>query len=137
MSDNWETPYLANIADDFWELRSGEKSHEENSEKFWIPSKLERNSLKNGMAARLIFDIETEDDNGKIQTSGERMWVIVLSKKNDYYLGILSNEPASFKLDSGYLKLGSKLWFKAEHIIDIDTPPKEYLIQEFPDEFTT
>ena len=137
MSDNWETPLLANITEDFWELRSGEKSHEENPEKFWIPSQNERDSLKKGMAARLIFDIETEDENDKILTNGERMWVIVLSKKNDYYLGILSNEPASIEPDTGYLKLGCKLWFKAEHVIDIDTPPKEYLIEEFPDEFTT
>ena len=137
MSDNWETPLLANITEDFWELRSGEKSHEENPEKFWIPTRNERDNLKKGMAARLIFDIETEDENGKILTNGERMWVIVLSKKNDYYLGILSNEPASVEPDTGYLKLGSKLWFKAEHVIDIDTPPKEYLIEEFPDEFIT
>ena len=128
---------LANITEDFWELRSGEKSHEENPEKFWIPTQNERDSLKKGMAARLIFDVETKDENGKILTNGERMWVIVLSKKNDYYLGILSNEPASVEPDTSYLKLGSKLWFKAEHVIDIDTPPKEYLIEEFPDEFTT
>lgn len=137
MSNNWETPLLANITEDFWELRSGEKSHEENPEKFWIPTQNERDSLKKGMAARLIFDVETKDENGKILTNGERMWVIVLSKKNDYYLGILSNEPASVEPDTSYLKLGSKLWFKAEHVIDIDTPPKEYLIEEFPDEFTT
>ncbi len=117
MSDNWETPSLANITEDFWELRSGEKSHEENPERFWIPSQLERASLKKGMAARLIFDIETEDEKGKIQTNDERMWVIVLFKKNDYYLGILGNEPASIETDNGYLKLGCKLWFKAEHVI--------------------
>lgn len=132
-----EKPRLATMEDDYWELRSGEKSREENPNTFWIPEKEKRNNLTKGKAVKLIFDIETQDEDGNIQCGGERMWVIVLSKEEDFYLGILDNEPASIEPGTGYLEPRCKIWFKAEHVIDITDPPKEYLEEEYPNEFTT
>jgi len=137
MKNMWGTPSLANIKEHFWELRSGEKAHEQNPDTFWIPSYDKRSNLKKGMAAKLIFDIETEDETGEIQTGGERMWVIVVSEKDGYYLGVLDSEPSSIEPGTGYLEQGSKLWFKPEHVIDIDNPPVDYLVETYPDEFNT
>lgn len=81
---------LASSGSDYWELRSGEKSHAANPDSFWISTLTERQQLTRGQAARLIFDIEA-DDEGKIEVSGERMWVIVSNKLEDTYIGILDN----------------------------------------------
>src|SRR5258705_1093556 len=59
----------------FWTLRSGEESHRAHPDKFWIPPLEQRSSLQRGQAARLIFDIEAEDEDGKVVVNGERMWV--------------------------------------------------------------
>lgn len=114
------------IETDYWELRSAEKSHAKYGEDFWIPSLEERQSLKRGQAARLIFDIEV-DNEGEIEVWGERMWVIVKEKIGDTYIGILDNQPACSDFeDDVYLCLGAEVPFLAEHIIDTDNPPQEH-----------
>jgi hypothetical protein len=120
---------LASFENDYWQLRSGEKSHEANPDSFWIPVLTERQHLTRGQAARLIFDIET-DDEGRIEVGGERMWVIVSEKIGDTYIGILDNQPACIDPDDNfYLGFGAEIPFKAEHVIDIDTPPQDYAEQ--------
>ncbi|MFO1370695.1 MAG: hypothetical protein U1F46_17065 [Marinagarivorans sp.] len=114
--------------DDFWELRSGEKCHAENPESFWIPNVEDRRSLKVGDAAKLIFDIEGEDEDGKIEVQGERIYVIVSEVHPGYYIGILDSQPACIDPKEGfYLGLGVEVPFKPEHVIDIDRPPQEYI----------
>jgi hypothetical protein len=99
----------------------------ENPENFWIPPLSERENLKVGDAAKLIFDIEGEDENGNIEIQGERMWVIIREKVNDIYIGILDSPPTCIDPESDfYLWPGSEIPFKAEHVIEIDTPPEEY-----------
>ena len=89
-----------------WELRSAEKSNAEHPDTFWIPPLEIRDSLQRGQAARLIFDIETVDDNGECSVGGERMWVVVAERHGDHYIGILDNPPASFEpSDAFYLLL--------------------------------
>lgn len=118
---------LATFSEVFWELRSGEKSHEDNPETFWIPPEGERNNLKRGDGAKLIFEIEGEDEHGNISYQAERMWVIVAEKTGDVYIGILDNQPASIEpLDEIYLVFGAEIPFKAEHIIDLREVPGEY-----------
>jgi hypothetical protein len=51
---------------DGWELRSGEAAHSAHPDTFWMPPLEERQNLKIGQAARLIFDIEVEDEQGDI-----------------------------------------------------------------------
>jgi hypothetical protein len=114
------------IETDYWELRSAEKSHAKYGEKFWIPSLEQRQSIERGQAARLIFDIKTNNE-GKLEIAGERMWVIVKEKIGDTYIGILDNQPTCSNFeDDVYLCLGAEVPFLAEHVIDIDTPPQEH-----------
>ena len=56
---------LPTLKRDFWTLRSGEESHRAHPEEFWIPSADERRNLQRGKAARLIFDVEVEDEQGR------------------------------------------------------------------------
>jgi hypothetical protein len=118
---------LAEMARDYWQLRSGEASHLANPDVFWIPPLAERQGLRRGDAAKLIFDIESEDEDGGVQLQGERMWVIVAEQRDGTYIGILDNPPASIEpADSTYLREGAEVAFLAEHVIDIDQPPSEY-----------
>jgi len=119
----------ANIECDFWELRSAEKCHYINPENFWIPDKGKRDGLNVGDAAKLIFDIESEDsDTGKIVVTGERIYVIVSEIVGNKYIGILDSQPASIEPDSEfYLVFGAEILFGAEHVIDISRPPEDYI----------
>src|SRR5687768_992267 len=108
---------LPTLERDFWALRSGEESHCANPEKFWIPPAEERRNLKRGNGARLIFDIEVEDEDGSIVVNGERMWVIVAERVGKQYIGILDNKPATFEpSDSAYLCFGAEIPFGPEHV---------------------
>ncbi len=112
---------------DFWELRSGEAAHRENPDTFWIPPLEQRQSLKRGQAARLIFEIEGTDEEGNVSVQGERMWVIVSERCGDFYIGLLDNKPASIEpADDVYLCFGAEVPFLPEHVIDIDDPPSDY-----------
>lgn len=118
---------LATREQDYWELRSAEKAHQDHPDTFWIPSLEQRQNLKRGQAARLIFDIESVKESGEIISQGERMWVIVSEKHEDYYIGILDNQPASCEPNENvYLCFGSEIPFLPEHVIDIADPPQEY-----------
>ena len=119
---------LPTLERDFWTLRSAEESHRAHPDTFWIPPAEERRSLQRGKAARLIFDIEAADEDGKLVVSGERMWVIVAERVGDLYIGILDNKPATFEPgDSAYLCFGAEVPFGPEHVIDIGDPPVDYV----------
>ena len=119
---------MATIKTDFWELRSGELAHLKNPESFRIPSLAERQNVRRGQAVRLIFDIEGENEDRSIETVGERMWVIVSEEIGAEYVGILDNQPACSNLeDNVYLRFGVEVPFRAEHIIDVENPPQEYV----------
>ncbi len=118
---------LASFERDSWQLRSGEESHRLHPETFWIPPLEQRQRLQRGQAARLIFEIEGEED-GTVTVQGERMWVIVAEKIGDTYIGILDNQPACLdRSDSFYLTFGAEVPFRAEHVIDILQPPEKYV----------
>jgi hypothetical protein len=118
-------PKLATFEENYWQLRSAEESHRENPDKFWIPELEKRQNLKRGDAVKLIFDFEGYNENGELEIGGERMWVIVKDRIGDFYLGILENQPAGS--EEGFLDKNSEIYFKAEHIIDIDHPPAIFL----------
>jgi hypothetical protein len=112
---------------DYWQLRSGEASHAKNPKTFELPSLNERKNLKVGEAARLIFDIASVDDHGKVVVEGERMVVIVSECHPDYYIGLLDHEPVTFSSnEEEYLVFGAEVPFRAEHIIEILYPPEKY-----------
>lgn len=126
-------PKLATFEKDYWQLRSAEESHNENPDRFWIPDLQVRQNLKRGDAVKLIFDFEGYNENGELEIGGERMWAIVKEKTGDFYLGILDNQPAG--IDDGFLDKNSEVYFKAEHVIDVGFPPKEYLEERFGKNF--
>lgn len=112
---------------DFWLIRSAEQSHREHPKTFEIPPLEQRRSLGRGQAARLIFDIEGQDENGAVELQGERMWVIVAERVGDGDVGILDNQPACFEPSDGlYLCFGAEVPFFPEHVIDVRDPPAEY-----------
>jgi len=119
---------LASVKDDSWELRSGTATHEKYPDTFWIPPQKEREGLKIGQAAKLMFDVEAFDESGKQCISGDRMWVIVSERIDDTFIGILDNQPTclDFETDS-YLRFGAEIPFKAEHVIDIADPPQHHI----------
>lgn len=119
---------MATFADDYWQLRSGEELHRQQPDTFWIPPLADRQSLQRGQAARLIFDIEGEEEDGSVGVQGERMWVIVSERVGDTYIGILDSQPASLDpADGVYLRFGAEVPFRAENVIDIAQPPAEYV----------
>ena len=115
------------IKTDFWELRSAEASHLKNPESFWIPLLDERQNIQRGQLARLIFDIEVENEAGAPEIVGERMWVMVSEALPDGFIGLLDNQPACCDVDSNfYLSFGAEIPFQVGDIIDIMNPEQEH-----------
>jgi hypothetical protein len=126
---------LPSLENDYWALISGEARHAESPNAFWIPPLSERLSLKVGQAAKLIFEIESENEEGNIERSCERMWVVVSEIDQPYYIGRLTNKPSiSDDNEEFYLKLDVEIPFLPEHVIDIDQPPEEFLKALFSEE---
>jgi hypothetical protein len=119
---------LPSIERDSWELRSGEVSHAANPKTFWIPPLAQRQGLRRGDGVKLDFDIEAVEEDGSLSRHGERMWVIVTGHHGDTFIGILDNQPEAIEPGEGvYLQKGAEIPFLAEHVVDIDLPPAEYV----------
>jgi hypothetical protein len=119
---------LPSLDRDFWQLRSAEKSKHEHPDTFWIPPLEQLTSLRRGQSARLIFEVEGQNEEGAVEVQGERMWVIIAERIGDIYIGILDNQPASIEPAEGvYLCFGAEIPFMPEHVIDIGNPPVDYV----------
>jgi hypothetical protein len=127
-------PRLATIDVDGWQLESGEARHRESPETFPIPTRDQREALVAGDAAKLMFDIESEGEDG-IEREVERMWVIVHRRFGNVYVGVLDNTPVTIEPDPEILARGSEVVFGPEHIIDITSPPDEYIVEHFGETF--
>lgn len=118
---------LPTIEDNSWCLHSGEAAHATLPESFTIPPLAERLSLQVGDAARLLFEIVSHDEQAHSRTNLEIMWVIVAEKHPEYYIGILDDQPGCLEPSSdNYVIFGAEIPFKAEHIIEIAHPPRDY-----------
>ena len=51
---------LATTERDGWQLESAEARHAANPERFWIPTRLQRETLRPGDGAKLLFRLLTE-----------------------------------------------------------------------------
>jgi len=119
---------LPSLERDFWELASGEELHAQHPETFHLPTRENRDNLKRGDAAKLIFIIEGIEENGSTDQAGERIFVIVAEKVGDCYIGILDDQPALIEVtDETYLRFGAEIPFLAEHVIEIAEPPPKYV----------
>ena len=115
------------LARDYWCLVSGEERHRAAPDTFVIPSLAERKGLTPGQGAKLLFEIESEGEDGTVSTSVDRMWVIVTRTVGAYYVGVLQQQPASIPANGEfYLSPGAEVPFLPEHIVSIDAPPSEY-----------
>jgi hypothetical protein len=121
---------LATIERDGWQLESGEARHAEAPETFWIPSREQRDSLKPGEAAKLLFMIEAENQ-GQLERGVERMWVIIRGRLGPFYTGVLDSTPVSIEPDPSILTRGTEVIFAPEHVIDVSAPSREYILKEY------
>jgi len=117
------------LENDGWELISAEDRNASHPETFQIPSREKRESLTQGDGAKLLFDIETREEGRVVDRGVDRMWVIVRARTNGGYIGVLDNNPGT----AGNLRLreGDNVAFGPEHIAEIGTPPRDYIIKKY------
>ena len=82
---------------------------------FDIPSKKTLKKLKKGDLVKLVFELESNDEE---TPSAERMWVKIQEQKGNNFLGILDNEPRFIQ----NLKIGDPINFEDRHIIVTEHP---------------
>lgn len=124
---------FASIAEDGWTLVSAEVRHSESPGSFAIPDPTEREGLRAGDAARLLFDIETREAGRVIDRGVDRMWVIVKRRVGSHYIGVLDNDPGI--AEGLTLRPGTEVLFGPEHISALDHPPRSYVIDKFGTDF--
>jgi hypothetical protein len=121
------------VAEDGWALVSAEIRHRGHPESFRIPERTERENLKAGDAAKLLFDIETRGGGRVIDRGVDRMWVIVKRREGGNYVGVLDSNPGV--AEGLTLRPGTEVLFGAEHIVDIGHPPRSYVVARYGAEF--
>jgi uncharacterized protein YegJ (DUF2314 family) len=92
-------------------LDSGVERHANAPDTFQIPAQSERESLKAGDLAKLIFRIEIGDE-----VHVERMWVQVSEVWPEFFVGLLDNDPFCTE----EIRSGMRVEFHADHVIQID-----------------
>jgi hypothetical protein len=118
---------MATMEIDGWTLVSAEERHEQHPDAFMIPSRDERENLKSGDAAKLLFDIETREGGRIIDRGVDRMWVIVKRRVDGNYVGVLGSDPGT--ADGLRLHPGMELLFGPEHVAEIGHPPRSYVVE--------
>lgn len=112
---------LASLDQDFWQLRDGEQSAREHPDTFDVPPREMREDLRRLDLAKLIFDIEGQDEGDEVEVRGERMWVLVAERVGPCYIGILVNEPELVEPSSNfYLRRGCEVLFAPEHVVSLE-----------------
>jgi len=118
---------------DGWTLVSAEERHRSHPDTFKIPSREDREGLAPGQAAKLLFDIETRSDGRVIDRGVDRMWVIVKSRSQSGYIGVLDSDPGI--AEGLRLQRGDEIAFRPEHVLQIDTPPRDYVLEHYGPRF--
>lgn len=121
--------YCPTIDTDGWVLVSAEERHAANPETFEIPSRTLRKVLVPGVAAKLLFDIETRENGRVVDRGVDRMWVIVKTCEADGYAGILDNDPGY--AENLNLKEGDLIFFGPEHVAGIGYPSRDYVVTKY------
>jgi hypothetical protein len=118
---------------DGWTLVSAEERHAAHAETFEIPSKVDRETLVPGAAAKLLFHIETTEGGRVIDRGVDRMWVIVKAVAPGGYVGVLDNDPG--RSEGLNLREGDGIVFGPEHVAAIDYPSKNYVVGKYGQSF--
>ena len=90
---------------------------------------MKRERLAPGDGAKLLFDIETREGGRVVDRGVDRMWVIVKARTEFGYVGVLDNDPGT--AENLRLREGDRITFGPEHVADIATPPREYVIKKY------
>jgi hypothetical protein len=121
------------IEEDGWTLVSAEERHVAHPDMFEVPSWEARTCLLPGDGVKLLFDIETREDGRVVDRGVDRMWVIVRSRREGRYVGVLDSEPG---LAEGILlHAGDEIVFGPEHVAEIDRPPRKYIVEKYGADF--
>jgi uncharacterized protein YegJ (DUF2314 family) len=92
-------------------IDNSEETAAEFPDTFYIPPRIERESVEEGTIVKLVFRFETESE-----AFVERMWVIVKERKKDgSFVGVLDNDPNC----TDEIQSGLEVSFGPEHIIEI------------------
>ena len=118
---------------DGWMLVSAEERHAAHPETFQIPSRTDRETLVPGVAAKLLFHIETKEASQVIDSGVDRMWVIVRAVTREGYLGVLDSDPG--QSEGLNLREGDVIVFGPEHVAAIDYPPRDYVAGKYGQSF--
>ena len=92
-------------------LDSATRAHAESPDTFAIPSAPERESLRVGDLAKLMFRFRDGSDEWV-----ERMWVLVEQVRPETYIGSLDNIPHQ----AAEPDLGARVEFHSDHVIQIN-----------------
>jgi len=65
----------------------------------------------------------------------DRMWVVVKGRTEDGYIGAFDNNPGA--AENLRLREGHHITFGPEHIAEIGTPPREYVMTNMEHRFLT
>ncbi len=106
---------LPTLEKDGFYFDNGVELNKEAPKTFWIPSDEAKALIKPGDIVKVPFMIRTAGADGKDELNGERMWVIVTERDEDWFSGILDNQPTC----TDEMKPGLVVHFKAEHVINI------------------
>ena len=117
------------IASEGWQLISAEDRNAEYPTSFQIPNRKDRESLIPGDGAKLLFDLETRVRGQIVDRGVDRMWVIVKTRIQGGYLGVLDNDPGI--AENIRLREGDIIRFGPEHVSRISKPPREYVIKKY------
>ncbi len=117
------------IENDGWTLLSAEDQRARWPQTFHIPDRRVREALSPGDAAKLLFDIETREDGRIVDRGVDRMWVIVKKRVGELYVGVLDSNPG--RAEGLALRPGTEVHFSADHVVDIDRPPEEYVLAKY------
>jgi hypothetical protein len=120
---------VGSLETDGWTLVSAEARHAAHPTTFQIPSLEARASLRPGDAAKLLFEIETRENGQVIDRGIDRMWVIVRCQAGNSYRGVLDNDPGRAR--GLKLRAGDEIAFGPEHVAEIATPPRPYVLEKY------
>lgn len=93
-------------------LADGEDLNRQAPRTFFIPTRAERDALRADDLVKLLFEVVDPRDG---MPTAERMWVRVVERDGEEYVGILDSQPNAITT----LRPGSRIRFGAEHVIAI------------------
>jgi hypothetical protein len=103
-----------------YRLADVERTHRQHPRTFSIPRSDRRRALAVGEVVKLVFELAKPRAG---QPHAERMWLEVVERAGDGYVGRLDNEPAFI----AGLARGDLVPFGPEHVAGIDSPGKRRL----------